>query len=93
MIAVLLIVGSIVIVGYTVLVGSRSFWFHAIGAGAVALILGLSLVALLGPDVSVLGRSIRQLGAVPDRGSHAVLRAVEVDAPVEMLAAAYDRQR
>jgi hypothetical protein len=32
-------------------------------------------------------------GAVPDRGSHAVLRAVEVDAPVEMLAAAYDRQR
>jgi hypothetical protein len=46
-IAVLLIVGFIVIVGYTVLVGSRSFWFHAIGAGAVALILGLSLVALL----------------------------------------------
>jgi len=39
-IAVLLIVGSIVIVGYTVLVESRSFWFHAIGAGAVALILG-----------------------------------------------------
>jgi hypothetical protein len=40
-------VGSIIIVGYTVLVGSRSFWFHAIGAGAIALVLGLSLVVLL----------------------------------------------
>ena len=47
MIGVLLLVGSIIIVGYTVLVGSRSFWFHAIGAGAVAIVLGLSLVVLL----------------------------------------------
>jgi hypothetical protein len=46
-IGVLLVVGSIVIIGYTVLVGSRSFWFHAIGAGAVAVVLGLSLVVLL----------------------------------------------
>jgi uncharacterized protein DUF4239 len=46
-IVVLLLVGSFVIIGYTVLVGSRSFWFHAIGAGAVALVLGLSLVVLL----------------------------------------------
>ena len=46
-IGVLLLVGSLVIVGYTVLVGSRSFWFHAIGAGAIALVLGLSLVVLL----------------------------------------------
>ena len=46
-IGVLLIVGSLVIIGYTVLVGSRSFWFHAIGSGAVALVLGLSLVVLL----------------------------------------------
>lgn len=46
-IGVLLVVGSIIIVGYTVLVGSRSFWFHAIGAGAVAIVLGLSLVVLL----------------------------------------------
>jgi hypothetical protein len=46
-IGVLLLVGSIIIVGYTVLVGSRSFWFHAIGAGAVAIVLGLSLVVLL----------------------------------------------
>ena len=46
-IGVLLVVGSTIIVGYTVLVGSRSFWFHAIGAGAVAIVLGLSLVVLL----------------------------------------------
>jgi hypothetical protein len=46
-IGVLLLVGSLIIVGYTVLVGSRSFWFHAIGAGAVAVVLGLSLVVLL----------------------------------------------
>ena len=46
-IVVLLLVGSIVIIGYTVFVGSRSFWFHAIGAGAIALVLGLSLVVLL----------------------------------------------
>ena len=47
MIGVLLLVGSMVIIGYAVLVGSRSFWFHAIGAGAIALVLGLSLVVLL----------------------------------------------
>jgi hypothetical protein len=46
-IGVLLLVGSIIIVGYTVLVGSKSFWFHAIGSGAVAIVLGLSLVVLL----------------------------------------------
>jgi hypothetical protein len=46
-IGALLVVGSIVIVGYTVLVGSRSFWFRAIGAGAIALVLGSSLVVLL----------------------------------------------
>jgi hypothetical protein len=46
-IAALLLVGSIIIVGYTVLVGSRSFWFHAIGAAAIALVLGFSLVVLL----------------------------------------------
>jgi hypothetical protein len=46
-IGVLLLVGSLVIFGYTVLVGSRSFWFHVIGAAAIALVLGLSLVVLL----------------------------------------------
>jgi hypothetical protein len=47
LVAALLIVGSIVILGYAVLVGSRSFLFHAIGAGAIALIVGFSLVVLL----------------------------------------------
>ncbi len=46
-IVALLLVGSLIIMGYTVLVGSRSFWFHAIGACAIALVLGLSLVVLL----------------------------------------------
>jgi hypothetical protein len=46
-VGVLLLVGSIIIVGYTVLVGSKSFWFHAVGTGAVAIVLGLSLVVLL----------------------------------------------
>jgi hypothetical protein len=31
-------------VGHAALVGSRSFWFHAIGAGAIALVIGMSLV-------------------------------------------------
>ena len=34
------------ILGYTVLVGSRSFWFHAVGACAIALVVALSLVVL-----------------------------------------------
>ncbi len=46
MIGALLFVGSFVIIGYAVLVGSRSFWFHTIGAGAIALIIGMSLVVL-----------------------------------------------
>ena len=47
LVAALLIAGSIVILGYSVLVGSSSFGFHALGAGAIALILALSLVVLL----------------------------------------------
>ncbi len=46
-IAALILIGSVVIVGYAVLVGSRSFWFHAIGAGAIALVIGLALVVLV----------------------------------------------
>ena len=45
-IGALLFVGSLVIIGYAVLVGSRSFWFHAIGAGSIALVIGMSLVVL-----------------------------------------------
>jgi Protein of unknown function (DUF4239) len=40
-------IGSVVILGYAMLVGSRSFWFHAIGAGAIALVVALSLVVLV----------------------------------------------
>jgi len=47
LIAALIIVGSIVILGYATLVGSRSSAFHAIGAGAIAVIVGFSLVVLL----------------------------------------------
>jgi hypothetical protein len=46
-IGALLVVGSLVIVGYAVLIGSRSFWFHAIGAGAIAVVIGMSLVVLV----------------------------------------------
>ena len=46
-IGALLLVGSVVTVGYAVLVGSRSFWFHAIGACAIALVVGMSLVVLV----------------------------------------------
>jgi len=46
-IAVLLLVGTLVILGYVVLVGSRSTAFHLVGAGAIAIVLGFSLVVLL----------------------------------------------
>ena len=44
---VLLGVGALIILGYAVLVGSTSFWFHAVGAGTLAVVIGLSLVVLL----------------------------------------------
>ena len=47
LIAALILVGSFVILGYASLVGSRSFWFHAIGAGAIALVVAFALVVLL----------------------------------------------
>jgi hypothetical protein len=43
----LIVLGSFVILGYTVLVGSRSAAFHAAGAGAIALVVGFSLVVLI----------------------------------------------
>lgn len=45
--AVLLGVGAVIILGYAVLVGSTSFWFHTVGAGTIAIVIGLSLVVLL----------------------------------------------
>jgi Protein of unknown function (DUF4239) len=47
LIAALIIVGAIVILGYATLVGSRSSAFHAIGAGAIAVVVGFSLVVVL----------------------------------------------
>jgi hypothetical protein len=43
----LILVGALVILGYVMLVGSRSFWFHAIGACSIALVIALSLVVLV----------------------------------------------
>lgn len=43
----LMLVGALVILGYVMLVGSRSFWFHAVGACSIALVVALSLVVLV----------------------------------------------
>ena len=47
LIAALILVGAIVILGYATLVGSTSSAFHAIGAGAIAVVVGFSLVVLV----------------------------------------------
>ena len=47
LIAALILVGSIVLLGYGVLVGSTSTAFHMIGAAAIAILIGFSLVVLL----------------------------------------------
>ena len=46
-IAALVLVGSIVIIGYATLVGSTSVWFHTVGAGTIAIVIAFSLVVLL----------------------------------------------
>ena len=43
----LIVVGALVILGYAMLVGSRNFWFHTIGACSIALVVALSLVVLV----------------------------------------------
>ena len=43
----LILLGAFVILGYVMLVGSRSFWFHMIGACAIALVVAMSLVVLV----------------------------------------------
>lgn len=45
--ATLLVFSSFVIVGYAVLVGSPSFWFHVLGPTAIAVVVAASLVVLL----------------------------------------------
>jgi len=47
LIAALIVVGAVVILGYATLVGSRSSAFHAIGAGAIAVVVGFALVVLV----------------------------------------------
>ena len=46
-IAALIVVGSVVILVYVTLVGSRSVAFHMIGAGSIAVVVGFSLVVLV----------------------------------------------
>src|SRR4051794_27830071 len=46
LILALIAIGACLILGYALLVGSRSYWFHAIGACSIALIVALSLVVL-----------------------------------------------
>ena len=47
LIAALILVGAVVILGYATLVGSKSSAFHAIGAGAIAIVVGFALVVLV----------------------------------------------
>jgi hypothetical protein len=47
LIAALILVGATVILGYATLVGSKSSAFHAVGAGAIAVVVGFSLVVLI----------------------------------------------
>ena len=47
LIAALILVGSLVLLGYGVLVGSTSTGFHMAGAAAMAILVGFSLVVLL----------------------------------------------
>lgn len=47
LIAALILVGAVVILGYATLVGSKSSAFHAIGAGAIAVVIGFAVVVLV----------------------------------------------
>jgi Protein of unknown function (DUF4239) len=46
-IGALLLFSALVIVGYAVLVGSPNYWFHALGAAAIAVVIAVSLVVLI----------------------------------------------
>jgi ABC-type multidrug transport system fused ATPase/permease subunit len=47
LVSALILVGSFVMLGYGMLVGSRKAWLHAVSAGAIAVLIGFSLVVLL----------------------------------------------
>jgi Protein of unknown function (DUF4239) len=46
-ILVLLLFNTVVILAYAVFVGSPNFWFHALGPGAIAVVVAVSLVVLV----------------------------------------------
>lgn len=46
-IVILLLFSTVVIIGYAVLVGSPSYWFHVLGPAAIAMVVAVSLVVLI----------------------------------------------
>ena len=78
LIAALILVGSIVILGYVTLVGSTSAAFHAIGAGSIAVIVGLLARGPPHAPVPVLRRPRGRLAPVPGGSAGAALRAAEM---------------
>ena len=65
LIAALILVGAVVILDYATLVGSTSSAFHAIGADAIAVVVGFALVVLITLQVPLLRRPRGRLTAVP----------------------------
>lgn len=64
--AILVIVSSLVIVLYAVLVGSPSFWFHALGPLAISVVIVLSFVVLLDLSYPFAGEVTLSPGAFTD---------------------------
>jgi hypothetical protein len=59
-----------VMLGYAMLVGSRKAWLHAISAGAIAVLIGFSLVVLLDLSYPFSG----DLAIAPDQFENGILR-------------------
>jgi hypothetical protein len=53
---ILILFGAFVIIGYAVLVGSPNFWFHTLGAAAIATVVAVSLVVLIDLSYPFSGR-------------------------------------
>ena len=73
LIAALILVGAIVILGYATLVGSKSSAFHAIGAGAIAIVVGFALVVLVALQFPFSGGLAIDSQALHRRGVGALL--------------------
>ena len=56
LIGALVLVGALVILGYATLVAPRSAVFHAIGGGAIGVVVGFPLVVLVALQVPLSGR-------------------------------------